>query len=280
MLARAGTRLVEVGTTNRTRLEDYRAALEDGEIGAILKVHRSNFRIEGFTEEVSVEALAALGTEAGVAVVHDVGSGLLIEPERLGLPSEPRASSSIEGGVDLAVFSGDKLLGGPQAGCVVGKASAVARLRRNPLCRALRVDKGTLAALEATLRLYRDPEAALTRIPTLRRLAEPPDAVEARARALAEGLAADDVAGVRVAPGAAVVGGGTLPGHEIPSWTLRVAPPSGAGADDLARRLRAGDPPVVGRVEEGEVVLDLRTVAPDEEVALRSALARAWAAAS
>ncbi len=263
ILGRAGARLLEVGSTNRTRLADYRAALESGDAAAVLKVHRSNFRISGFTEDVGLAELAGLAHEAGVTLIHDVGSGLLVDPAALGLPDEPRPSRSVEQGADVAVFSGDKLLGGPQAGLVVGAGDIVGRMRSNPLCRALRVDKATLAALEATLRLYRDPERALTEIPTLRMLRSRPDALEARARALADRVSAS-TATVHASPGRSAVGGGTFPGVELPTWTLRVTP-SALAVDDLAARLRAGDPPVVGRREEGALVLDLRTVQPEEE---------------
>lgn len=276
MLTRAGARLREVGSTNRTRVEDYRQALDEGDVGAILKVHRSNFRVSGFTEEASPTDLVALGADAGIPVVHDVGSGLLVDPASLGLPPEPRPVESVAAGATLALFSGDKLLGGPQAGLVVGREDTVARLRTNPLCRALRVDKGTLAALEATLRLYRDPDTVRSRVPVLRMLSEPASAVRRRAEALAERLGRD--VEVAVAPGNAVVGGGTFPGHAVPSWTLRIASPM--GAETLAARLRHGNPPVVARVEDGRVVLDLRTVASDEEDLVQTGLLRALAASA
>lgn len=274
MLERAGARLVEVGTTNRTRLSDYRQALEGGDVGLLLKVHRSNFRLEGFTEEAGLDELVALGRERGIPVVHDVGSGLLVDPARLGLPDEPRAEASIRAGATLAAFSGDKLLGGPQAGCLVGDADVVGRLRANPLCRALRVDKATLAALEATLRLYRDPDSVLERVPALRMLTAPAEAVKQRADALAEALGAAGVV-AEAAPGDAVVGGGTFPGHRIASWTVRVKGQAGRTPDEIARALRTGAPPVVARVEAGAVSVDLRTVAPDEDGALRAALVAA-----
>lgn len=271
VLERAGAVLREVGSTNRTRLEDYREALEGpGAPGrgaeppaAILKVHRSNFRISGFTEEASLADLATLGGEHGVPVIHDLGSGLLVDPELLGLPDEPRPAVSVDAGADVVAFSGDKLLGGPQAGILVGRRERIRALRTNPLCRALRVDKATVAALEATLRLHRDPEEAVARIPALRMLATPVEELEGRARRLAEELEERGVrAEVTNAPKGSAVGGGTYPGVSIPTWHLRLEVPS---ADDLARRLRQGEPPVVGRVEDDGMVLDLRTVAPDEE---------------
>ncbi|HSM03151.1 MAG TPA: L-seryl-tRNA(Sec) selenium transferase [Longimicrobiales bacterium] len=267
VLRGAGARLREVGSTNRTRLEDYEAALRAGGVGAILKVHRSNFRVEGFTEDVGLEELAELGRARGVPVVHDLGSGLLMDPDRLGLPPEPRPVESIRSGTAVVCFSGDKLLGGPQAGLLVGLVEVVSRLRREPLCRALRVDKSTLAGLEATLRLYRDPEAALRRIPVLARLAVSPESLEARCRALAGRLAgplAEVGAAVEVRPDEGRVGGGTYPGLTLPSWTVRITPSDG-DPTGLARRLRSGNLPVVGRIVEGGWAADLRAVAEEEE---------------
>jgi L-seryl-tRNA(Ser) seleniumtransferase len=272
ILARAGARLHEVGSTNRTRVDDYRDALTP-EVGAILKVHRSNFRITGFTEEASLEELSSLARSARVPLVHDLGSGLLMDPVRLGLGEEPHVRESLVRGAELVSFSGDKLLGGPQAGVLVGRAELVERMRSNPLCRALRVDKVTLAGLEATLRLYREPERALREIPTLVMLATAPQQLETRARSLADelrslGIQAD------VAPGASVVGGGTCPDVQIPSWTVRIRAGRG-GPDQLARRLREGSQPVVTRIEDDEVVLDLRSVLPEDFDVLAATLARA-----
>ncbi len=278
MLARAGARLVEVGTTNRTRLADYEEALSGGEpVGAILKVHRSNFRVTGFTAEVELAELAALAAEGGVPLVHDVGSGLLVDPGTLGLPPEPTAGQSLARGATVAVFSGDKLLGGPQAGVVAGAASTVEAVRRNPLCRALRVDKATLAGLEATLRLYRDPATVRDRIPVLRMLTASLDDLDARARALA--LELEGVAGagrVEVADAVGRVGGGTYPDHGLPGRVVRLVEPA-AGADALAGRLRAASPPVVVRIDEGAVVVDLRTVAPEADGVVVRALVEALA---
>lgn len=279
MLLRAGARLAEVGSTNRTRVSDYRQALDEADVGLVLKVHRSNFRLEGFTEEATLDELVALGREAGVPVLHDVGSGLLVDPDALGLPDEPTAARSMRTGATLAVFSGDKLLGGPQAGCVVGDAEVIGRLRRNPLCRAFRVDKATLAALEATLRLYRDPASALERVPVLGMLRAPAEAVRARAEALVEAFASAGV-DAEAAPGDAVVGGGTFPGHRIASWTVRVGAQAGRSADEIARALRVGEPAVVARVDDGTVVLHPRTVAPGDEAALVAAVVAAVAPAT
>lgn len=266
VLERAGARLVEVGSTNRTRAADYASALADDDVRAVLKVHRSNFRITGFTEDVDVAGLVTLTRDAGVPLVHDLGSGLMVEAQRLGLPHEPRAMESLAAGADVVVFSGDKLLGGPQAGILVGSARWMATMRKNPLCRALRMDKVGLAGLEATLRLYRDPERAQREIPTLRMLAEDADSLKARAEAL---VAAATVRSaklssvMRVVPTLGAVGGGTYPGAELDSWAVELM--SEAGPDALATRLRDGDPPVVGRIVEDVLRLDLRTVLPGQE---------------
>ena len=272
ILERSGARLREVGSTNRTRAADYRRALGP-DVGAILKVHRSNFRISGFTEEATLSELAELARAAGVPLLHDLGSGLLLGPEGLPALGEPRPRESLEVGADVVAFSGDKLLGGPQAGVVVGRTDPVARMRENPLCRALRVDKVTLAGLEATLLAYRDAARALREIPTLAFLAAPLDELEARARSLAERVCALG-AEAAAAPGASVVGGGTCPGVELPTWTVLVSAPS-RSPDALARRLRDAALPVVVRREEKGVVLDLRTVRADEEPALLESLREA-----
>ena len=254
----SGAFLREVGSTNRTRLQDYREALAEGDTALILKVHRSNFRITGFTEEATLQELAELGKETGIGVVHDLGSGLLVDAELLGLPSEPRPTESLAAGVDLVVFSGDKLLGGPQAGILLGKSDWIDRMRRNPLCRALRVGKTTLMALEATLRLYRDPDRAIREIPALAMLSADPETLRERARALVEGLSAEGVE-AEVVESRSVVGGGTFPGVELASHAIRVQPGE-QGADGLAGALRSASPPLVGRVEDGALWIDLRTV--------------------
>ena len=272
VLERAGADLVEVGTTNRTRAADYDAAAESVRVAALLKVHRSNFSVTGFTESASLEELVEVAARRRLQVVHDLGSGLLVHPARLALPDEPMPAASIAAGADVVVFSGDKLLGGPQAGIVAGSAELVGRMRRDPLCRALRVDKATLAALEATLRLYRNPERALRSIPTLRALATPADEIEARCARAAEALAAglggtSDRVDVVAVPGR--VGGGTFPDHAIASHAVRIRPGGGDARTESwaqAARTRAyPDRPVVGRIEEGAWLLDLRCV-PDADV--------------
>ncbi len=227
----------------------------------MLKVHRSNFRITGFTEEAALPELATLASERGVALVHDLGSGLLVDAGLLGLPPEPTPVESLAAGSDLVTFSGDKLLGGPQAGIVLGSRELVARLRANPMCRALRVDKVTLAGLEATLRLYRDPATALREVPTLRMLAEAPAVLEERARRLVSELSQSGVA-CEAVQSVGAVGGGTYPGVDLPSWAVELA---AEHASELASGLRDGDPPVVGHIVDGRLRLDVRTVLSGQE---------------
>jgi L-seryl-tRNA(Ser) seleniumtransferase len=275
IMAKSGARLVEVGTTNRTHADDYRRALTSS-TGALVSVHRSNFTIEGFVSSVPVRELVPIAAEAGVPLLHDFGSGLLLDLSPWGLTGEPSARDAVKGGASLVMMSGDKLLGGPQAGIIVGAASAIGALRRNPLARALRVDKLTLAALEATLALYRDPARAVTAIPTLAMLTAPVMALEARAGHLVAMLAANGVPSrvARVARTSATVGGGAFPGADIPSAavTLDVASP-----DALEAKLRAGPVPVVARIADGKVVLDLRSVGAELDDELGSLVARALA---
>ena len=273
ILERSGVVLCETGSTNRTRIADYEAALEAGGVAALLKVHRSNFRIEGFTEEAAVAELAELADRAEVPFFHDLGTGLMIDAAALGLADEPRVAESLAAGAHVVGFSGDKLLGGPQAGILVGRREPIARMRGNPLCRSLRVDKVTLAGLEATLRLYRDPRRALTEIPALRMIAAAPDRLRERATRLCAVLGNRGVKS-RVTPASSLVGGGTCPGVTLDTFV--VEPEAGArSAASLARRLRRGAPPVLARVDNDRLSLDLRTVEPDEESPLVERVVRA-----
>jgi L-seryl-tRNA(Ser) seleniumtransferase len=258
VVAQSGAVLHEVGTTNRTRLRDFASALGES-TGAILRAHPSNFRAVGFVEEVSIEALCGLG----VPVIDDVGSGVMADELPL-LADEPSVRRSVTAGAALVCFSGDKLLGGPQAGVLVGTADAVAAARSHPLARALRIDKLSLAALEATLALYRDPERARREIPVLAMLEADPAVLQARAGRLAKAI------GGEVVEAKAKVGGGALPLLELtgPAVALHSERP-----DATAARLRAGDPPVLARIQEGRVLLDPRTMA-DEEVAWVAAALR------
>ena len=273
ILVRSGVRLREVGSTNRTRIADYEAALGTGEVGALLKVHRSNFRIEGFTEEAGVAQLAELADRRGVHFFHDLGTGLMMDPAALGLTGEPRVADSLANGAHVVGFSGDKLLGGPQAGILVGRREPITRMRQNPLCRSLRVDKVTLAGLEATLRLYRDPGRALGEIPTLRMIASSPKELFERATRLAETLKARGV-GARVSPATSLVGGGTCPGVALDTFVVEPETRTRSAAA-LARHLRRGEPPLLVRVENDRLGFDLRTVDIDEEPLLLDHLLRA-----
>jgi L-seryl-tRNA(Ser) seleniumtransferase len=274
----AGGRLREVGTTNRTHLEDYSDAV-GSETALILKVHRSNFQLLGFTTEVEAADLAALGKQRGLPTAEDLGSGALLDLSLFGLRREPLAADAIRAGMDLVTFSGDKLLGGPQAGIVVGRRDLVTRLRRNPLARAVRIDKLCLAGLEATLRLFRDPERARQEIPVLAMLDLPVSVVGARAEALADALraAVPDVL-CAVEDGTSEVGGGALPLAAIPTRVLALA--GGENPSLREERLRRGEPPVLVRVKEDRVLVDLRTVPPSEDGRLCEALATALRAGS
>jgi L-seryl-tRNA(Ser) seleniumtransferase len=261
-MKRSGAALHEVGTTNRTHLDDYRAAINE-RTRVILRVHPSNFRITGFTARPELRELAALGRERGIPVYEDLGSGCIVDLRAFGI-DEPLVAESLAAGADLVSFSGDKLLGGPQAGILAGKAELVARLRRNPLFRALRVDKLITQALEHTLRavLLEHWEC----VPALAMLRQSADEIRVRAAAFVACLA-----GVRaeVIPGESVIGGGATPEQSIPTWLIAL---DCADVMDAERRLRAGDPAVVARIEEGRLILDLRTVFPEEEAALAQAI--------
>jgi L-seryl-tRNA(Ser) seleniumtransferase len=261
IMARAGTRLREVGTTNRTHLTDFAAAIGP-ETGLILKVHTSNYAIQGFTAAVPAVQLAALAREHNLPFVEDLGSGSLIDLQSWGLPHEPIAAETLAQGADLVTFSGDKLLGGPQAGLVVGRADLIARLARNPLKRALRLDKIRLAALEAVLRLYADPDRLAERLPALRLLARPHDDIEDLGQRLLPAVekALESTAEAILVETRSQIGSGALPVSLLPSTALALRPVGGSGAavEALARALRALPIPVIGRIEAGRVLLDLR----------------------
>ena len=264
IMARSGARLVEVGTTNHTRLDDYEAAISD-QTALILRVYTSNFRIVGFTSEVPIRDLVQLGRRYNIPVAEDLGSGALVDMARFGLKGEPLVQDSIKAGADVVTFSGDKLLGGPQAGLVVGRREIVDAMAGNPLARALRVDKLTIAALESTLRLYADPETLFSAVPTLRFIGRPLKDVHRSAGRLQRAIAkvAADRARVEVADGFSEVGGGSLPGEHLPTKLLAISSPS-VDAADLARAFRMAEPPIFGRVGDGRFLLDLRTIGDDE----------------
>lgn len=275
ILARSGAILREVGTTNRTHLADYANAITPA-TGAILTVHRSNFAQSGFVASPEPAELAALARQAAVPFIHDVGSGLLLDLSPWGLAGEPLVPAAVAGGADLVIFSGDKLLGGPQAGCIAGRGEPVAACRRNPMARALRSDKMTLAALQATLALYRDPATALATIPVLQMLTTSPGALARRATAIADRLTALAWPGSPpiMEPDHSTPGGGSFPGARLPTTVVRLDP-GARGADDLVRQLRLASTPVVARVHAGLVVLDPRTVSDDEVPALAEAIGEA-----
>jgi L-seryl-tRNA(Ser) seleniumtransferase len=273
VIRQGGAQLVEVGTTNKTRIEDYAAAVTP-DTRVLLKVHQSNYRIIGFTEETQLEALAELARARDLILMHDLGGGALIDLQGLGRMHEPTVQDCLKAGADIVAFSGDKLMGGPQAGLLVGAERAIAPLRRHPLMRALRVDKMSLAALEATLRLYRDPEMAIRRIPALRMLAQTDAALHARAQRLAQLL--DGTAEVKVEASQGYAGGGALPEQRLASWAVTLSVGKLAhgelAPDALAAQLRAGRPGVVGRVGGGALILDMLTVADEDVIELAAAV--------
>ena len=266
-----GARLVEVGCTNKTHLADYERALGP-DTGLIMRCHPSNFRMVGFTAEVEPALLAALATEKGIPFVDDMGSGMLVSADRLGLPAEPTVREAVAAGSDLVTFSGDKLLGGPQAGIIVGRKPLIDCLRRNPMMRALRVDKLVIAALEATLRTYLDPERALEELPTLRMLARPLETLDREARDLARGLEGLPGLSVEVAKGTSMVGGGSYPGIEPATVRVSVSV-EGWSAMALQTALRTANVPVIARVEHDRLWLDPRTLMPGDADRILEAIA-------
>ena len=274
ILERAGARLREVGTTNKTRLSDYERAV-GAATGAILRVHPSNFAIVGFSQEVARADLVRLARKKKVPLLEDVGSGALVDFRPYGLPEEPLLAQALAEGVPLACASGDKLLGGPQAGILAGSRTLIAACKSNPMTRALRVDKMTLAALETTLRIYRDPERREAAIPVLRMLGEPVSSVRARARRALRALGAERArrTGAEVIPCSGEVGGGAMPLARVPSFALVLSAPRGR-AEALARALRLGPDPVLARIESGRLLLDLRTVPGRDLPRLIAAVAR------
>lgn len=270
VLEQSGARLVDVGTTNRTYVRDYENAITEN-TAAFLKVHASNFRVEGFTATVEAGDLVDLGERMGIPVLHDVGSGALLPTETYGLAHEPTPQESIASGMGLVFFSGDKLLGGPQAGIIVGKADLVGRLERHPLARAMRIDKLNLAALTATLLHYLRKEAE-DKIPVWRMISATDGAVKERA----EKWNASAGSGGEVVASRSAIGGGSLPGETLPTWCLALEHPLASGGPEaLTRRLRHGSPPVMARIEGERALLDPRTVLPEEEADLLRVLKNA-----
>jgi len=271
VLRRSGAKLVEVGTTNRTYVRDYAAAITE-RTGAILRVHASNFKLTGFVARPEDRSLGALAHERGVAFIHDLGSGTFIDTSRFGLAREETVPEAIAAGADVVTFSGDKLLGGPQAGLAVGRATAIAALRSHPLMRAMRPDKLTIAALVATLELYRDGRAE-SELPVWRMIAATPAGLAKRARAIATRLASGGVE-CDVIETRSTVGGGSLPEETQPSRAVAIGARHGR-ANDVAARLRSADPPVIARVVEDRAALDLRSVAAEDDEMLAQAVTAA-----
>jgi len=258
IMARSRATLVEVGATNRTHRKDYEGAIGPA-TRLLLKVHRSNFQVTGFTADVPPQEVAAIARAARVASLFDLGSGLLLDLSRWGLAGEPTVAEALASGVDAVAFSGDKLLGGPQAGILLGTKAAIEACRTDPLARAVRSDKFTLAALEATLALYRDPERARVEIPVLRMLTEDVEQIRQRAETLHEGVGK----GAEVIEGESEVGGGSFPGTKLTTWLVALRADK-LTADGVAARLRGGDPPIIARILDDRVVLDPRTIFPHQ----------------
>ena len=265
IMARAGARMVEVGTTNRTHASDFEAAIGP-DTGCVMKVHTSNYEVVGFTASVPDARLADIAGAAGVPYAVDLGAGQLVDLARFGLPQEPMPGQALADGADLVSFSGDKLLGGPQAGIIVGRAGAVARIKRNPMRRAMRLGKLSLAALEAVLRLYRDPDRLAERLPALRILTRPVEEIEAQAHRLAPAIE-----GAEVVTALSQIGSGSLPVERLESRALALSAPGGKALEARAAAFRLLPIPVIGRISEGRLLFDLRTL--DDEDAFRSQLA-------
>ena len=265
----SGARLVEVGTTNRTYLSDYRNAITEN-TALLLKVHTSNFKVIGFTEAPDTRDLSTLARESGIPLVHDVGSGCLVDTRQFGLSEEPTPQDSISAGADLVAFSGDKLLGGPQAGIIAGRNDLVSRLSRHPLARAARIDKMTMAALTTTL-LHYLKEEHLEKVPVWRMISMPSDTIKTRAEAWQGQVGR----GSFVVATKSTIGGGSLPGDTLPSWALQLRSSDDGSVDSLAQALRTAPTPVIGRIEDDALLLDPRTVLPDQEPALLDSVTRA-----
>ncbi len=271
VMSASGARLREVGTTNKTRIGDYAAAVGEP-TAALLRAHTSNFRIVGFTEEASLAELVVLGRQHRLPVIDDIGSGALLDFTKYGVTGEPVAAHSIQAGADIVLFSGDKLLGGPQVGIILGRKPLVDRITSHPLMRALRVDKMTLAALAATLRLYCDSDIAERAVPLLSLLSTTVENLRNRAERLAPQIAATPaVAHAEAMSAVTFLGGGSVPAQEIPTWCVAITPKDLA-VDQLAKSLRGGEPAVMGRVQQDRLLLDLRSVFPHQDAQLVAAL--------
>ncbi|MBI4842988.1 MAG: L-seryl-tRNA(Sec) selenium transferase [Nitrospirae bacterium] len=271
----SGAILREVGTTNKTHLHDYENAL-CGNTALLLKVHQSNYRVIGFTEEVTTEKLMNIGREYKIPVVADLGSGCMIDLKRFGVHGEPAVQEVVKTGADIITFSGDKLLGGPQAGIIIGKEKFIQKIQKNPLLRALRIDKMTLASLEATFMQYLDEEKALSEIPTLRMMTEPLEAIKKRAKKIFRIL--KDISGkadISVVPDESQAGGGSLPEINFPTFAVSIKP-SNIAVNELEKRLRLGEPAVIARIKDNTLLIDARTVQEREIKGLVSCVIKAF----
>jgi L-seryl-tRNA(Ser) seleniumtransferase len=273
VMTASGALLREVGTTNKTRIGDFASAINQ-ETAALMRVHTSNYVVVGFTEEPTLDELVALGRKRNLPVIDDIGSGALIDFSKYGVAGEPIASESVAAGADLVLFSGDKLLGGPQCGIIVGRRQWIEKILKHPLMRAMRVDKLTLSALAATLRLYRDPSKAENSIPLLSFLSTSTDNLKLRAERLAAQLAsAEVISEASAVEDMAMLGGGSMPTQQISTWCVSLRPAKG-NVDQLARRLRSGEPSVFGRVQKDKLLLDLRTTFPGQDLDIVMAVNR------
>ena len=271
IMARSGAELLEIGTTNRTHLDDYVRAIGP-RTGVIAKIHRSNFAQSGFVADVEVRSLSPVAREHGIPILHDLGSGLMIDLSAYGLKGEPTARAALDEGASVVLMSGDKLLGGPQAGIALGSREAIGRMRKDPFARAMRVDKLTIAALAATLELYRDPDAAVREIPALSMIALPVDSIRTRCESVVAALEARSIA-ANVEESLAGVGAGAFPIHGIPSCSVALA----GNAEMLEKKLRSGRIPVIGRISDGALYLDLRSVEEAMDAEIISAVTAAFA---
>lgn len=272
IIAKSGAILKEVGTTNRTRFQDYARAIEN-DTGLLLKVHTSNYSVVGFTESVSLKELVSLGSKYNIPVMEDLGSGTFIDFSMYGLTKEPTVQESVSAGADIVTFSGDKLLGGPQAGIIVGKKDILDSIKKNPLTRALRIDKLTLAALESTLRLHRDPEKAIKLIPTLSMLTAPVNLIKKRSVKLGKLLSGinNSILSIKFVDMYSKAGGGSLPLIDLPSKCIAIKI-AGMSANYLERNMRENMPPIIGRIEDDNFIMDLRTVQEDELIIIKDAV--------
>jgi L-seryl-tRNA(Ser) seleniumtransferase len=272
VMSAGGARLREVGTTNKTYIRDYKNAITE-KTALLMRVHPSNFRVVGFSHEAGLKELVDLGKETGLPVLDDLGSGVMVDLEKYGITGEPTVQNNVKDGADLVTFSGDKLMGGPQAGLIVGSSEFVSRLKKHPMARAVRIDKMTLAAMEATLRLYLDEKEAVKKIPTLRMLTERPQSVARRAKALASEIktAAGKRVDVSVRSDMSKAGGGSLPLLDLPT-TVVCVDPLDMNVNKLEERLRFFDPPILARISEDKLVFDVRTIQEGENGLIVKAL--------